>query len=133
MVNKLTDSKVTETLGLIEDKIKTLSTKKKVELITNANLEIFGKRYNLHTCQISELNFLQAFLQAIKNFSPVSNFVISGFLLNEWLKDVETLTEAFSARNQIQELQAMKSKLEKMISEETRNQMEFDKILKELE
>lgn len=128
MEKKLTDSSIQETIE--KTKLKIIESKSKLnkfEPITNMNLDLFGKRYNLHVCNTEELEFLHHFL---KNFPD--EIVVGNYTVRSWTKDIRNKADQWIVQKELIKLESILKKLQEMYTPEMKNQIEFDNILKSL-
>ena len=126
-VNTLNDNTVAETL----QKISAQKTELKLKLsnfvpTTNMNLEIFGKRFNLHVSDEHELKFLFSFLKGLDTTYPHK---IGGFWVTSWICDLENKISNLELKTKLNQLEMVEKKLTDMFTPEKKNQIEFDNLL----
>lgn len=129
-MTKVTDQTIQDTIAIVDDKLKTLNVlyqEAKFLPKTNMNLEIFGKRYNLHTSDMNELRFLMTFLQVMGHQND--NLVLSNFEVSEWFNDITQRFHYLQITSEIEQLKSTRKKLQTMLSAEFQNQVLFDQIL----
>lgn len=128
MEKKLTDSSIQETIEKTKLKIIEFKSKlNKFEPITNMNLDLFGKRYNLHVCNTEELEFLYHFFKGFPDEIVVGNYTV-----RSWTKDIRNKADQWIVQKELIKLESILKKLQEMYTPEMKNQIEFDNILKSL-
>lgn len=132
-MTNVTDETVQDTIAIVDNKLKTLDTlyqKAKIAPKTNMGLELFGKRYNLHTVDIDELKFLMTFLQVMSQQND--NLVLSNFKVSDWFNDITQRFHYLQITTEIEQPKSTRKKLQTMLSTEFQNQVLFDQILESL-
>ena len=123
------DERVLQLKKLIETKKAELFIQKFVP-ITNCVLDMEDKKYNLNVLQEKELEFLMVKLNAYA-MSPDNlkiDLVISGYVVNEWLTDISRKLAIITDKKKRDELKALEAKLDKMLSDEKKTELELDEI-----
>ena len=123
------DERVLQLKKLIETKKSELSTQRFVPM-TNCVLDMEDKKYNLNVLQESELRFLMIKLNAYAMSADnlKIDLVISGYGVNEWLADISGKLAIITDKKKRDELKALESKLDKMLSDEKKTELELDEI-----
>ena len=123
------DERVLQLKKLIETKKAELSTQRFVP-ITNCVLDMEDKKYNLNVLQEKELEFLMVKLNAYSMSADnlKINLVISGYGVNEWLTDISGKLAIITDKKKRDELKALEAKLDKMLSDEKKTELELDEI-----
>lgn len=123
------DERVLQLKKLIETKKAELSTQRFVP-ITNCVLDMEDKKYNLNVLQEKELEFLMVKLNAYSMSADnlKINLVISGYGVNEWLTDISGKLAIITDKKKRDELKALEAKLNKMLSDEKKTELELDEI-----
>ena len=123
------DERVLQLKKLIETKKSELSTQRFVP-ITNCVLDMEDKKYNLNVLQESELRFLMiklnAYAMSAENLKE--ELVISGYDVNAWLADISGKLAVITDKKKRDELKALEAKLDKMLSDEKKTELELDEI-----
>ena len=128
MANK-NDERVLQLKKLIEAKKSELSTQRFVPM-TNCVLDMEDKKYNLNVLQEKELEFLMVKLNAYAMSADnlKIDLVISGYGVNEWLADISGKLAIITDKKKRDELKALEAKLDKMLSDEKKTELELDEI-----
>ena len=123
------DERVLQLKKLIETKKAELSTQRFVPM-TNCVLDMEDKKYNLNVLQEKELEFLMVKLNAYSMSADnlKINLVISGYGVNEWLTDISGKLAVIIDKKKQDELKTLESKLDKMLSDEKKTELELDEI-----
>lgn len=56
------------------------------------------------------------------------NLVISGYNISEWITDIKCKIEIFEYKQKEADLKALEAKLDKMLSDEKKTELELDEI-----
>lgn len=100
--------------------------------ITNCSLEILGVRFNLNVLDKEQaallLIQLNAYQMSAEDLGFEDELTISGYPLNDWISDVESKLETLFVRDEERKLKVMEAKLEKLLSEEKKVELELDDI-----
>ena len=123
------DERVLQLKKLIETKKAELFIQKFVP-ITNCVLDMEDKKYNLNVLQEKELEFLMVKLNAYAMSADnlKIDLVISGYGVNEWLADISGKLAVITDKKKRDELKALEAKLDKMLSDEKKTELELDEI-----
>ena len=123
------DERVLQLKKLIETKKAELFIQKFVP-ITNCVLDMEDKKYNLNVLQEKELEFLMVKLNAYAMSADnlKIGLVISGYGVNEWLADISGKLAVITDKKKRDELKALEAKLDKMLSDEKKTELELDEI-----
>ena len=123
------DERVLQLKKLIETKKAELFIQKFVPM-TNCVLDLEDKKYNLNVLQEKELEFLMVKLNAYAMSADnlKIDLVISGYGVNEWLADISGKLAVITDKKKRDELKALEAKLDKMLSDEKKTELELDEI-----
>lgn len=123
------DERVLQLKKQIETKRSELSTEKFVPM-TNLVLDMEDKKYNLNVLQENELRFLMIKLNAYAMSADdlKEELVISGYDVNAWLSDICGKLGVMTNNKKRNELKALEAKLDKMLSDEKKTELELDEI-----
>lgn len=98
--------------------------------ITNCVLDLEGHKYNLNVLQFDDLQLLYVrlnmYLVSAKNLGI--NLKISGYSLEDWIADIKSKLEVFEYKKKEAELKTLEAKLDKMLSDEKKTELELDEI-----
>lgn len=125
------DDRVLQLKKIIDEKKENLKSCKKTFLpITNCILDLDGQKYNLNVLQFDELQLLLVKLN-IYLTSAVSlniSLMISGYSINDWIEDINNKLDVLEFRRKENELKILENKLNKMLSDEKKTELELDEI-----
>jgi hypothetical protein len=132
------DKKILALRAKIEEK-KNKIEKTKFVPITNCSIELDGIRHNIQVLSKDQLTFLliklnSYFLSMIdleSNYKTVS-CNISGYSIKEWLTDIKLKLDVLSQKNEEANLKALENKLNTLLSEDKKTEIELESIAKTL-
>lgn len=124
------DERVLQLKKIIEDKKAELKTVKRFTPLTNCVLDLEGQKYNLNVLQINDLQLL---LVKLNTYLMSANDLgikleIAGYNIAEWIVDIKSKIEIFEYKKKESELKALETKLDKMLSDEKKTELELDEI-----
>ena len=134
------DDRILELKKQIDEK-KDNITNKKVKFVpeTNCVLIFDGINYNLNVCQYEDLKLLliklNSYVISAKDLG-YDDFVLSGYNVSEWLNDIQNKIEVIELKKEEVMLKSMESKLDKLLSDDKKTELEIDEIaglLKQIE
>lgn len=126
------DDRILELKSQIELKKKELSKKKvKFSPETNCILELDGEKYNLNVCAdevlINLLIKLNMYLMSANNLG-ITHPNFSGYSIDLWMADIKSKLAVSELRKEEVSLRAMESKLDKLLSDDKKTELEIDEI-----
>lgn len=126
------DDRILELKKQIETKKKAIS-EKKVRFIpeTNCVLNMDGMTINLNVCSDDALVLLLIRLNSYRMSAVnlgMSDFEISGYSITAWIKDIKSKLEISSLKKEGADLKKMESKLDKLLSDDKKTELEIDEI-----
>lgn len=126
------DDRILELKKQIETKKQDLSNRKaKFVPETNCILDLDGNKHNLNVMSTEELTLLIIKLNMFTMSSNVLKLphpIISGYITDLWISDIRNKLEALSVKKEELELKQMESKLDKMLSDDKKTELELDGI-----
>lgn len=125
------DDRVLQLKKIIEEKKESLKSCKKIfSPITNCILDLDGQKYNINVLQFDELQLLLVKLNMYLMSSSCLNIdlMISGYCIDDWLDDVNSRLSVLELKKKENELKALENKLNKMLSDEKKTELELDEI-----
>lgn len=126
------DGKILELKKQIDIKRQKLKEIEKFSPVTNLSLEFNSVRININTlnkAKIIELMVkLNAELLSSKDLGIEGNYMISGFTLMDWITDLRAKLTQLSKREEENKLKQMESKLDQLLSDEKKTELELDEI-----
>lgn len=124
------DERVLQLKQVIDKKKSEIKGIKKFMPLTNCVLDLEGQKYNLNVLQFDDLQLLlvrlNMYLMSVKDMGI--NLEISGYNLVEWITDIKCKIEIFEYKKKEAELKALEDKLDKMLSDEKKTELELDEI-----
>lgn len=124
------DERVLQLKKIIDDKKAELKSVKRFTPITNCVLDLEGQKYNLNVLQLADLKLLliklNMYLISAKDLGI--KFEIAGYNIAEWITDIKSKIEIFEHKKKESELKALETKLDKMLSDEKKTELELDEI-----
>lgn len=124
------DERVLQLKEIIDKKQSELKGAKKFAPLTNCVLDLEGQKYNLNVLQSDELKLLlvrlNMYLMSAKDLK--TNLEISGYNVSEWITDIKCKIEIFEYKQKEAELKALEAKLDKLLSDEKKTELELDEI-----
>lgn len=126
------DDRILELKKQIETKKKAIA-EKNTRFIpeTNCVLELNGVTSNLNVCTDKELTFLlvklNSYLMSAENLR-INNFEISGYSVDLWIKDIKNKLKVIGLKREESDLKRMENKLDKLLSEDKKTELEIDEI-----
>lgn len=126
------DDRILELKKQVEDKKKELASKKtRFVPITNCILEMDGMTLNLNVLSERALILLWIRLNTYRMSATdlgLRKFEISGYDLEDWITDVKARLEVIATKREENDLKAMETKLDKLLSEDKKTELELDSI-----
>lgn len=124
------DERVLQLKQIIDKKKTELKGSKKFAPLTNCVLDLEGQKYNLNVLQFNDLQLLfvrlNMYLMSAKDLGI--NLKISGYNIAEWITDIRCKIEIFEYKKKEAELKTLEAKLDKMLSDEKKTELELDEI-----
>ena len=124
------DERVLQLKKIIEDKKAELKAAKRFTPLTNCVLDLDGQKYNLNVLQMADLQLLlvklNMYLMSANSLNI--NLEIAGYNIAEWIADIKSKIEIFEYKKKESELRALETKLDKMLSDEKKTELELDEI-----
>lgn len=124
------DERVLQLKEIIEKKKSELKIVKRFIPITNCILDLEGQKYNLNVLQSIDLQLLliklNMYLMSAKDLGV--DLELSGYNITEWITDIKGKIEIFEYKKKESELKTLEAKLDKMLSDEKKTELELDEI-----
>lgn len=129
------DEKIVALQTKITEKKSKFSKVKKFMPDTNCSLELFGQRYNLNTLQKADLEYLLVVVNMFKlsAASLATEIYLSGYHVNLWISDIKQKLDILKNKLEEANLKTLQEKLDKLLSNEKRTELEIENIAKLLE
>ena len=135
-MSTINDNRIMDLIATIEKKEQSLK-RPIVNIKTNCNIEIDGKRHNLHILDEDMLTYLlvklNTYVMSAKDLSiSIDAIKINGFKLQDWIDDIKTKLELCAFKKEEKKLSDMKEQLHVLLSEDKRTELALDSIEAEL-
>lgn len=126
------DDKILLLKKQIEAKKEELGKPARFAPVTSCSLELDGQRYNLHACNKEQLIFLACKLEALhmaaERIGYAGQCTVSGFLTSEWAYDIQNKLVSIGWKDMEANLKEMEAKLDKLLSEDKKTELELAAI-----
>lgn len=126
------DDRIIELKNQIEIKKKELANKRvKFTPETNCVLELEGTNYNLNVCTEEILTLLMIKLNTYiisANDLGVSVPTMSGYPIDLWISDIKNKLAVTTIKREETNLKKMEAKLDKLLSDDKKTELELDEI-----
>lgn len=126
------DDRILELKKQVENKKKEIA-KKNVKFVPETNLiiEINGQKTNINVLSEKDLNSLLVILNMSRMSSAdleMNDFEISGYKVDQWINDVKAKINMKTLKREETELKELESKLDKLLSDDKKTELELDSI-----
>lgn len=124
------DERVLQLKKIIDEKKSELKAVKRFTPLTNCILSLENQNYNLNVLQLDDLKLLLVKLNMylISAANLDIELDISGYSVEDWMTDVKSKMEIFEHKKKESELKILEAKLDKMLSDEKKTELELDEI-----
>lgn len=126
------DDRILELKKQIDEKKKLLAEKKvRFSPETNCILDLDGNKYNLNVCGDDVLTMLMIKLNTYvmsANDLDISVPGISGYSIETWISDIKNKLAVSGVKREESALKQMESKLDKLLSDDKKTELEIDEI-----
>jgi len=130
MANETNDKKIMELKKQIEEKKNKVSKSQKFSPITNCSIEVDGVRHNIQVLTKEQLIALMvklnAYAMSAKDLEV--EYVVSGFNASDWIQDIKSKLDYVSRKEEESKLRIMEAKLDQLLSNEKKVELELDEI-----
>ncbi|EQB4340922.1 hypothetical protein ACYJ2U_001641 [Clostridium botulinum] len=133
-MSNINDNKILELKKQIEKKkeLIKLSKSNSYEFKTNRVVDFEGEKYNLNVLQADKLNILMIRLNMYKlaaiDLKILDQCIISGYNVQDWINDINCKLEILSLKENERKLKFMENKLDKMLSDDKKVELELNEI-----
>ena len=124
------DDKILKLKEQIEQKKAEIGKVRTFAPITSCSLEVDGSRYNLHVADEDTLVYLLCKLTLLGMAADKLGYTcrVSGYAVGDWMEDIETKLNLAKQKAKIAELKATEAKLDKLLSDEKKTELELADI-----
>lgn len=131
MTNK-NDERILEMRKQIAEKKEKVGKLKRFVPITNCILTLKENVSNINVLSkeslIEHLVILNLYKKSAEELGLLNDFSYNGYHINDWIEDIKNKLDVLSKKEEESKLKAMESKLEKLLSEEKKTELEIDEI-----
>jgi len=131
-MSNINDKKIMELKKQIAEKKVKLEGINRFVPVTNCSIELDGQRYNLNTLQKEQLTQLMVkvnlYSMSAKDLELDDDYIISGYKPEEWIADMKAKLNILSKKDEERKLKAMEEKLDRMLSDEKKTELELNDI-----
>lgn len=132
------DEKILELKSQIANKKEVLKKQnKRFNPLTNCIIDFENQKQNIQVLNKDQLVMilvkLNSYLMSAKDLKLTDVVIISGYNINEWIVDIKNRLESMSYKEEENKLKIMEDKLDKLLSEEKKTELEINSIMSELE
>ncbi len=124
------DERVLQLKEIISKKKEELKSFKRFAPLTNCVLDLEGQKYNLNVLQLNDLQLLlvrlNMYLISAKDLNI--ELEIAGYNISDWITDIKSKIEILEFKKKESELKTLELKLDRMLSDEKRTELELDEI-----
>ena len=124
------DERVLQLKKIIDEKKSELKVTKRFTPLTNCVLSLDNQNYNLNVLQLDDLKLLLVKLNMhLMSANDLDiKLELSGYNVEDWMADVKSKIEIFEYKKKEIELKTLEAKLDKMLSDEKKTELELDEI-----
>jgi len=126
------DDKIMLLKSQIADKKKGLKGKKKFSPLTNCSIELDGVRLNLQVLNREGLTHLlvklNSYLLSAVDLGLDEEYVISGYLIDQWITDIKLKLEILKYEEEDRKLKVLENKLHVLLSSEKQVSLAIEEI-----
>lgn len=120
------DKKIFELKKKLNDKKAALGKKPNVSYKTNCIFTMFGNTYNLHTMNEFELTVILSWISPLSRDMKMN----SNFTVRDYISDISSKFILLDYNSCLASIKSMESKLDALISSETKTTIEIEKLEK---
>jgi hypothetical protein len=126
------DQKILVLKKQIEEKKSKISKSQKFSPVTNCSIELDGVRYNIQVLTkeqiVSMMIKLNSYAMSAKELELLDDYSISGYNVMDWIKDLKARLDFINRKDEEQKLKVMEVKLDRLLSDEKKVELELDEI-----
>jgi len=128
------DQKILDLKKKIEEEKKALNEKTKFQPVTTCIIDLLGNKINLRTLSVSELQIVLTAVNALLKSADELGIDpdISGFDLEDWRYDITGILKQKEISDRKTVINKLEAKLQSMLSDEKKTELEIEEIAKML-
>ena len=131
-MSNVNDIKIMELKEQIVTKRDKLNSIKKFSPVTNCSIELDGVRYNIQVLTREQLILLlvklNSYFYSAKALELLDDYIISGYKVEEWIVDMKARLDIISRKEEEKKLKSMEEKLDRLLSNEKKTELELSDI-----
>lgn len=116
----------------IEEKKSALKTSERFSPVTNCSIEVDGNRLNIQVLSKEQLVNLLVKLNAYKmsatELGLLNEFIISGFSVTDWMKDLQSRLMNVNRTVELDKLKSLENRLHTLLSNDKKIELEIEEI-----
>lgn len=131
MATTKNDEKILKLKEQISAKKAQIGKAKRFSPTTNCSLELDGVRHNIQVLTKDQLTLMLVRLNSFRLSArdlAIDDFSLSGYLLTEWISDIKQRIDALNIRENEAALRELEAKLDRLLSDEKKTELEIDEI-----
>ena len=132
MSNVINDSKIITLKNQISEKRRQIDKIKKFTPITNCSIEVDGIRSNIQVLAKEQLIALvvklNSYMSSAKELGLLDEYAISGYKIEDWIADIKSKLDIVSRKDEERKLKDMEEKLDRLLSNEKKTELEINEI-----
>ena len=128
---KKNDAKILQLKEAIKNKKALIKRTENFNPKTNCVFNLHGGSYNFNVCTTEQLVYLLVSLNSLQESAEnlkINDFSMNGFLVEDWISDIQNKLAAKSRKEEKQKLEKLEEKLHKLLSEEKKIELELEEI-----
>jgi len=126
------DERILEMRKKIQEKKESIGKVKRFSPITNCILPILGQTLNINVLSkddlVRTLVMLNSFRMSAKDLELLDALNHNGYNIEDWITDIKNKLDSISKKEEETKLKTMEKKLEKLLSDDKRTELEIDEI-----
>ncbi|WP_010497771.1 hypothetical protein [Paenibacillus elgii] len=126
------DQKILELKKQIEEKKKKIGKSQKFTPTTNCSIELDGVRHNIQILQkdqiVQLMVKLNSYTMSARDLGVLDDYSISGYSVMDWISDLKSKLDFMNRKEEEQKLKAMEAKLDQLLSEDKKVELEINAI-----
>jgi hypothetical protein len=128
------DQKILELKKQIEDKKKQVGKLQKFTPVTNCSIEIDGIRHNINVLSKEQILLLMVKLNSYaisaNELGVLEDYNLSGYNVMDWIADLKSKLNILGKKEEETKLKAMEVKLDQLLSDDKKVELEINEIEK---
>lgn len=128
------DQKILELKKQIEDKKKQVGKLQKFTPVTNCSIEVDGTRHNINVLNKEQILLLMVKLNSYaisaNDLGVLEDYNLSGYNIMDWITDLKSKLSILGKKEEEAKLKVMESKLDQLLSDDKKVELEINEIEK---